>query len=301
MIDLHSHILPGVDDGSTSREMSLDMARAAVASGVTVMACTPHILQGVYPNTGPDIRGWTAGLQQDLDDAGIQLRLVAGADNHIIPRMADALIEGRLLTIADTRYVLVELPHHVAPVRMDDFFFSLMMAGFVPVFTHPERVTWIDRHYEAVVKLAAAGVWIQITAASLMGRFGRRAQYWGERMLSDGIVHILASDAHNMTSRPPLLAEGADAAARLVGSSETVHLIQTRPAGILDNTAPSLIPPPLSGMATRINDAACEEDREGSRNNAAQLTGVAVPGDGGTAQPVRRRMRDFFWPARSGR
>jgi protein-tyrosine phosphatase len=301
VIDLHSHILPGVDDGSTSLEMSLDMARAAVASGVTVMACTPHIMQGVFPNTGPDIRAWTAELQRELDDAGIALRLVTGADNHIIPKMADALQEGRLLTLADTRYVLVELPHHVAPVRLDDFFFSLMMAGFVPVFTHPERVTWIDRHYEAVVKLAAAGVWIQITAASLMGRFGRRAQYWGERMLNDGIVHILASDAHNMTSRPPALAEGADAAARLVGAAETVHLIQTRPAGILDNTAPSLIPPPLAGMSTRVKDAASEEEREGSQDDAVRPEGDVLLGAARIDHPVRRRMRDFFWPARTGR
>ena len=281
--------------------MSLDMARAAVASGVTVMACTPHILQGVWPNKGQDIRGWTASLQQELNKANIPLRLVAGADNHIVPKMAEALAQGRMLSIDDTRYVLVELPHHIAPIQMDDFFFSLMMAGYVPVFTHPERLTWIDRHYDSIVKLAAAGVWIQITAASLLGRFGRRAQYWGERMLTDGIVHILASDAHNMTSRPPLLAEGGAAAARLVGPIEAEQLIRTRPAAILSNTAPSLIAPPDASFLARANVAAVENEQEPGETGTERTLSADAGDPRWPTQPLRRRMRDYLWPVRNTR
>lgn len=251
MIDLHSHILPGVDDGAPDLSVSLAMARAAADGGVTTMACTPHILPGIWQNTGPQIRVWTAWLQDEIYQAGIPLALTTGADNHIAPNMTRDLKEGHLLSLADTRYVLVEVPHHVAPVRLDDCFFGLMMGGYIPVLTHPERLSWIGRHYDAIVRLASAGVWIQITAGSLLGRFGSRAQYWAERMLDDGVVHILATDAHNMTSRPPLLAEGAAEAARIVGAEEARDLIVTRPAGILNNEAPSKLPRPKAASAMR--------------------------------------------------
>ena len=115
MIDLHSHMLPGIDDGAESIDISLEMARAWVADGVSVVACTPHITPGVYANHGPQIRTAVAALQHVLDLNGIALRLVTGADNHVMPNMAAELRSGRLLTLADSRYVLVEPPHHIPP------------------------------------------------------------------------------------------------------------------------------------------------------------------------------------------
>ena len=115
MIDLHCHILPGIDDGAAEPSVSIEMAKAFVADGVSVVACTPHILPGLYHNSGPQIRQATAQLQQVLDREGIPLRLVTGADNHIVPSFVAELRSGHLLSLADTRYVLVEPPHHVAP------------------------------------------------------------------------------------------------------------------------------------------------------------------------------------------
>src|SRR5262245_55448640 len=111
MIDLHCHILPGIDDGATDLSVSIAMARAFVTDGVTVVACTPHILPGVYANSGPQIRAATAALQQALDEKGIALRLLPGADNHITPTFVAELTSGHLLSLADSRYVLVEPPH----------------------------------------------------------------------------------------------------------------------------------------------------------------------------------------------
>ena len=156
MIDLHSHILPGIDDGAPDLATSLDMARAWVADGVSVLACTPHILPGLYHNTGPEIRVAVTALQRELDDRGIPLYLVTGADNHVIPEFVQGLRSGHLLSIADTRYVLVEPPHHIAPPRMEDLFFNIMAAGYVPVLTHPERLSWIKTHYDVVRRLAGA-------------------------------------------------------------------------------------------------------------------------------------------------
>jgi len=244
MIDLHCHILPGIDDGAADSSVSLEMARAFAADGVSVVACTPHILPGLYHNTGPHIREATAHLQMAINHEGIPLTLVTGADNHVVPDFVAGLQSGHLLSISDTRYVLVEPPHHVAPARLDELFFNIQVAGYVPILTHPERFSWIKQHYATVVKLARAGVWMQITAGSLTGAFGRSPKYWSERMLSEGLVHIVATDAHDMKHRPPILSHGYQAAAKLVGNEEAFHLVATRPQGILNNISPDQLPMP---------------------------------------------------------
>ena len=251
MIDLHCHILPGLDDGATDLSVSTDMAKAFVADGVLVVACTPHILPGLYHNSGPQIRQATAQLQQHLDREGIPLRLVTGADNHIIPNFVTELRSGHLLSLADTRYVLVEPPHHVAPPRLEELFFSLLVAGYVPILTHPERLTWIQSHYQVIQRLVHAGIWMQVTAGSLTGAFGRNARYWAERMLDEGCVHILATDAHDVNRRPPNLSQGRELAAKRVGDTEAQHLVVTRPEGVLRNDLPSNLPRPACLLRIR--------------------------------------------------
>ena len=249
MIDLHCHILPGIDDGAADISVSIAMAKAFVADGVSVVACTPHILPGLYANSGPQIRQATEELQQRLATERIPLRLVTGADNHVLPSFVAELRSGHLLSLADSRYVLVEPPHHVAPPRMDEMFFNLLVAGYIPILTHPERLSWINSHYDVIQRLIQAGVWIQLTAGSLTGAFGQRARYWSERMLDEGCVHILATDAHDMARRPPKLSRGRELASKRIGSIEAEHLVETRPRGVLDNELPSNLPPlkqPLS-------------------------------------------------------
>jgi protein-tyrosine phosphatase len=266
MIDLHCHILPGIDDGAADLAVSIEMARAFVAEGVSVVACTPHILPGLYPNTGPNIRQATSRLQQALDREGISLRLVTGADNHIVPDFVAQLRSGNLLSLADTRYVLVEPPHHIAPPRFEDLFFNLLVAGYVPILTHPERLTWIRSHYGMIQGLVRGGAWMQITAGSLAGVFGRNARYWAERMLDEGRVHILATDAHGVSLRPPDLSEGRELAAKRVGDGEAQHLVVTRPRGVLLNELPSNLP--------RTESAACSSGMVLADDGANLVTGA---------------------------
>jgi protein-tyrosine phosphatase len=256
MIDLHSHILPGIDDGATDLETSLAMARASVAEGVSVLACTPHILPGLFHNSGPDIRLAVSSLQDELDERDIPLKLVTGADNHVIPDFVPALRRGHLLSIADTRYVLVEPPHHSAPPRLGDLLFGIMTAGYVPIVTHPERLTWIETHYELMADLSKRGVWMQITAGALTGSFGKRAKYWGERMLCEGLAHIIATDTHDMEGRPPILSQGYTCAVKLVGEVEAERLVHTRPLAILENRPPSTELSPIAGSKQGIEDNA---------------------------------------------
>lgn len=243
MIDLHCHMLPGIDDGPQEREVSLAMARCAVADGIRFTACTPHIYPGLYENDLAGIEAAVDRFRADLAEAGIPLQLGFGADTHLAPGLARSIAEGRVPTLCGSRYLLLEPPHHVAPPRFAESVFELMAAGLVPVITHPERLSWIENHYAVFGDLVRQGAWMQITAGSLTGRFGRRPQYWGERMLDEGLVHILATDSHHIDKRPPLLAEGREAAARRVGAAEAEHMVRTRPQGILDNLPPGQLPP----------------------------------------------------------
>lgn len=268
MYDLHNHLLPGIDDGATDISVSIEMARAAAESGTMVMACTPHYTPGVWSNIGPDIRARAQQLQAVLYERGIPLQLTTGCDMHVNPDMIEGLRTGRLLSLNDTRYVLLELPHHAAPARLDDCFFGLLSAGYIPIFTHPERVGWIQNHYDSIKRLARSGVWMQITAGSLVGSFGSRARYWAEKMLDEGLVHILASDAHDMKKRPPQLREGREIAAQWVGDYEAYNLTVARPYGILCNQPPASLPPVPERQPVDLVAEIEKDDRPGAHHRS---------------------------------
>lgn len=295
VIDLHCHILAGIDDGAIDLSVSLQMARALVADGVAIAACTPHILPGLYHNTGPGIRAAVKELQSRLKQEGIPLFLVPGADNHIVPDFVAGLRSGHLLTIADTRYVLIEPPHHVAPQRMEELFFAVQAAGYTPILTHPERLSWVRQHYDAIDRLIKAGVLVQITAGSLTGAFGRSPLYWATRMLEEGGVHIIATDAHDMRNRPPRLSEGYGAALKRVGEKEAANLVWHRPRAILENALPSALPA-LSNESTTISAAA------GAMNvDAPEIARLGRVGQNAigirsrhASRSLAERMRSFF-------
>ena len=249
MLDLHHHLLPAIDDGATDLAMALDMARMAAADGITTVACTPHIYPGLYDNTRDGIVAAIAALQAQLDQEGIALRLVEGADVHLDLGLLEGIRGGRIPTLAGSRYLLLEPPHHVAPPNFEGVVFELMAAGIIPVITHPERLAWVEDHYDLFVRLARRGAWMQVTAGALTGRFGRRVKYWGERFVDEGHCMLLATDAHHPQRRPPLLAEAREAVAARLGAAEAGHMVQTRPAGIVSDLPPQALPPAFHAQA----------------------------------------------------
>ena len=131
---------------------------------------------------------------------------------------------------------------------LEELFFNILVAGYVPILTHPERLSWIKSHYQAIQRLVQAGVWIQLTAGSLAGAFGRNARYWAERMLDEGCVHILATDAHDVDRRPPNLSQGG-ARVEAGRQYEAEHMVVTRPLGMLRNELPSNLCGPKTALS----------------------------------------------------
>lgn len=245
MIDLHSHILPGLCDGSQSVETSVEMARIAVSDGITHLACTPHVYPGVYDNSTSTIEPALVALQQELDNRGIPLKLLIGADTHMLPEVIQRLKQGSIPTLNGSRYFLLEPSHHAPVVGFLDQVENFVNAGYTPLITHPERLSWVDQHYDEFIEAARMGAWIQITAGAISGVFGKKAQSVSARFLKDGFVHVIASDAHGTARRPPILSKGIEAAIKVTkDSAEVMKMVIDRPQAILANLNPAEVDMP---------------------------------------------------------
>ena len=258
--------------------------------GPGVSTAYPHVsirlhVRSKAAGRGPEIRAATQHLQEALVREGIPLKLVTGADVHMAPNFVPRLRSGELLTLANSRYLLVEPPHHVAPPQLEEFFFTLVTAGYVPILTHPERLSWVRSRYDTIKKLVAAGAWMQVTAGSFTGAFGRNALYLAVRLLDEGCVHLIASDAHDAERRPPDLASGRESVAKRIGAEEATHLVYTRPMGILRDQPPSSLPRPRG-----VADAELELAGEGRSRDRAATGSIAAVG----LRALSHRVRRFF-------
>lgn len=233
MIDLHSHILPGIDDGASDLEVALEMARFAANDGVEVMACTPHFLPGIYDPSVSDVISRVAQLNDRLIDEGIDLVLVPGCEAHVRPDMIDRLKRAEILGIHSGMYVLCEAPTSVLPPHLDRLFISMIEVGYIPILAHVERYGWIERAEPWVERMARSGVLMQVTAGSLLGDYGRKAQEWSLRFLLDGLVSIVASDAHDTTKRPPGLSKAWRLVSSKIGESEARRIFKEIPERVL--------------------------------------------------------------------
>jgi protein-tyrosine phosphatase len=236
MIDLHCHILPAICDGSPDINTSLEMAKIAVNDGITVQACTPHIYPGIYENNTGNIQVAMEVFQSILDVQSIALKLVIGADVHMVPEVIEGLKKGGIPTLNNSRYFLLEPSHYVPVPRFIDQIKSFISAGYIPIITHPERLHWLnDKSYHKFILAVKLGAWIQITAGAIEGRFGAQARYWAYKFLKEGVVHIIATDAHNIKYRSPVLSKALLLIKKIMGEEEADRLVNERAQAVLDN------------------------------------------------------------------
>jgi protein-tyrosine phosphatase len=230
MIDLHAHILPGLDHGARDWDEALEMCRIAVDDGITAMAATPHVSE-IYPNSIESILEAVEELRQRLEGAGLPLEIVGGGDYHVRPDMA----RGNILTLKENgRYFLLEFPYHFIPPNSENFIEILVKRGLVPIVTHPERIDTLHGQEQKLEAIIGKGALVQVTAGSLAGEFGPRPMRSAARMLERGWVHVLASDAHWSDERPPVLSEGIKAAATVIGEDGARKLVEDNPRAIIE-------------------------------------------------------------------
>jgi protein-tyrosine phosphatase len=231
-VDIHCHLLPGVDDGARSWDETREMAQMAVANGIRTIIATPH-QGGTFAHISVEtILARVAECQALLDEQGIGLRILPGADVRISEDLLKDILRGGAMTLADhRRHLLLDLPHERF-VPMEPLVGDLAKAGIATVLSHPERNQGLLKKRELVERLVDQGCLMQVTSGSLLGTFGPKCQDLAVWMLSRGLVHFVATDAHGMHSRRPLLYRVYEKLVELVGREEALELCCRNPARV---------------------------------------------------------------------
>lgn len=236
MIDLHCHVLPGVDDGPDTLAQALELARAAVADGITHSVLTSHIQPERYPNQRSNLTVAFEEFRAELIRARIALQVSLGSEARLCPELIDLLAQDQVPFLGEVngfKILLLELPHQLIPAGSVRFVQSLLKMNIRPLLAHPERNRAVMAQPEKIDEFAQAGCWLQLTAGSLVGRFGPVVQQAAFEIIDAGWDCLLATDAHDVFNRPPLLSEGLAALRHQFGETLAQRMVFDKPAQIL--------------------------------------------------------------------
>ena len=242
VIDIHSHILPEVDDGPKSWDVCAEMCRRAAADGITHMVATPHA-NDRYHYDRDYLQGLVAHLQQMVGDSP---KLSLGCDFHLsYDNVQDALANPTRYVIEGTRYLLVEFSNFSIPQQITEWFFKLNNNGMTPVVTHPERNPLLRENPQRILEWAEQGCVIQVTGSAFTGFWGDRSRRAAQWLLEQRAVHVLSTDAHDLEKRVPILSTSRDAAAEICGAEIAEALVESNPRAIINNQPLPYFPQPL--------------------------------------------------------
>ncbi|MFB6804689.1 tyrosine-protein phosphatase [Peribacillus butanolivorans] len=224
MIDLHCHILPGVDDGSPDMLESLAMAKKAVEAGITHLFATPHHLNERYVNVKDNIIDRVFELNECLQQENIPLSVHPGQELRIHRELFVSLEKGEVLTLDNTdKYLLLELPSGDVPTYTQELIYELLLKGITPIIVHPERNKELIENHNLLFKLVQEGALTQLTSGSIIGLFGKNVKSFSKKIMEHNLAHFIATDAHNIGSRGFTLQEAYETIAKTYGIERTFY------------------------------------------------------------------------------
>ena len=236
MIDIHTHILPGVDDGSKSIEMSLEMARQAVQTGVDTIICTPHCMPGIYNNYASESLEETFQmLRQVFREAGLPVHLRKGMEVMAVRNIGELIEQKKVWTLNGSDYLLTEFSFDEDPAYCDEALQEISDKGYTPVIAHPARYYFVQEDPQIVYNWYQKGYGIQLNKGSLLGSFGRREKATADRLMRHGLVTCVASDAHRSNTRTTRMEELQEYLEERYGAEYMYMLTEENPQRILDN------------------------------------------------------------------
>lgn len=281
MIDLHCHFLPGIDDGARNLDEALTLARATVDNGVRCAIMTPHLHPGRWENFAGEIERHTVEFRRALADADIPLRVGYAAEVRLSPEIPVLIERGHVPFLGELngyRFMLLEFPHGHIPLGADKLVWRLLQMKVRPVIAHPERNKDVMRDPGKIMPFVEMGCILQLTAASVCGRFGDRAHRTARILLESDADMVLATDAHNREARPPVLREGVVAAAQVVGEDRARAMAFTLPQKIVASQFSS------EAKALRKTDTLAKQERP-----VVKVAEASRPAPTGTEQPAPPR------------
>lgn len=201
MIDIHSHILPGVDDGAQTIEDAINMAKLAVEEGITKIIATPHHQNSKYFNKKQDIIERVAKLNENLQKENIPLEVLPGQETRIYGELIEDIEKGDILPLNQTNYIFIELPSGHIPRYTEQLLFDIQLKGYTPIIVHPERNAGVMENPDKLLNIVKKGALTQVTAGSISGRFGKKIQKLSLQLIEANLTHFISSDAHNVSTR----------------------------------------------------------------------------------------------------
>ncbi len=202
MIDIHCHILPGVDDGAQTIEDSIIMAKEAVQEGIRTIIATPHHQNHQYINEKHSILEKVSDLNEQLVKAEVPLKILPGQENRLYGEiLEDYLAGGKILPLAESSYLFIEFPSGHVPRYAERLLFDIQTEGLIPIIVHPERNQELIENPDMLYKFVKNGALTQVTAGSVCGYFGKKIKKFSHQLIEANLTHFIASDAHNVTSR----------------------------------------------------------------------------------------------------
>jgi protein-tyrosine phosphatase len=266
MIDLHSHILPNLDDGPKAIEESIQMCRIGYQDGIKTIVATPHILPGIYKNDRSTILSKVHELNEAIKKFGVQssefgvknldsmtqlpnysiteLEILPGADVHFSSDILQRYEDEEIVTVNDRgRHLMIEFAFQGIPYQAEEVLFQLLTRGIIPIISHPERNMEIGQRPKRYYEMVRMGCLGQVTAMSLTGEFGSGVRRIAEKLLTKRLVHMIASDAHSTDRRPPILSAAVKAAEKIVGKEEAIKMVTEYPAAMIEGRRPNITEP----------------------------------------------------------
>ena len=235
MIDLHSHIIPNVDDGSKSVEETFEMLKEAKQVGFEAVISTSHYIENTYESNVAERTVWINALQENLQKTGIDLKLYLGNEIYFTENIIHLLEEGKATSINNSNYVLFEFPMNTRPMNIYDVVYDMIGYKIVPILAHPERYAFVQKEPELIYDLIQAGVLMQSNYTSILGRYGEKAQLIVRKFLESNMIHFLGSDVHKPGTIYLRVPEAISEIGSIIGEQKLKELTTINPTLAIEN------------------------------------------------------------------
>ena len=235
MIDVHSHILPNIDDGSRSIDETFNLIKEAKEAGFEGIICTSHYMENYYETDRPEREVWINAIHENLKNKNIEMNLYLGNEIYMSDNIIKLLEDGKATTMNDTSYVLFELPLNVEPMNLYDMVYEMQQYKIVPILAHPERYSFVQTDPELIYDLIDKGVLMQANYGSIVGQYGKKAQMIVQKFLENNMIHMLGTDAHRQNTIYPKIPEILVELKSLVGEEKLNELTTINPELVINN------------------------------------------------------------------
>lgn len=235
MIDLHSHIIPKIDDGSGSIEETFNILKEAVNNGFTDIISTSHYIENYYEADVEERKAWITALQMNLNEKKIPINLHIGTEAYASLELKQFVKDNKVATLSNSRYLLFELPMNSKPKYLEEVIYDILDLKLIPIIAHPERYAYVQQNPNMLIELINKGVMFQSNFGSIIGLYGKNAKNTVEKLLKSDMIHFLGTDTHKQNTIYPMINEILIKLEKTIGKDKIKQLTETNPGLVLEN------------------------------------------------------------------